>query len=988
MKTFLLPLCIVFTMGISLLPVCAQELVFDFESGDLAAASWVISEGANSKPVGNRQFEFHNDSVAYDKHGEFYLTTLETAEHANPTDDPMCVIESPVFVIKGKTAKLLVGGGQRAETYVGLCLLKDDGDIETVRYARGKDSQKLDEIVWDTEELIGKPVLVQVVDRAQGGWAHIRMDWFRTEGTINENQTVLRRNYVATAEQRRLEAERKRHEAALQNPLVQAQPILYVTRNQYLPDHHNTATMFQTDEINTGSFRGGGSLRVWNPKDNSVTVLLDVPQGIVRDPCLSFDAKKLLISLRRDINDDYHIYEYSLDLDTATPLVVTSGTRLNGTPLKQLTVMPGVSDIDPLYLPSGEIMFSSTREPKYCMCNRHIMCNLYLMNGDGSNIQQVGKSTLFEGHASLTSSGQVLYDRWEYVDRNFGDAQGVWIVNPDGTNHAIYWGNNTASPGGVIDARVLPGNDSVMICTFTSCHDRPWGAIALVDRRLGLDGKEPVIQTWPVEAVDLVEVGNYDTFIGVKQKFEDPFPLSDEWFLASGMVGRGEEMGLYLLGRDGTVALLHEDGPGCYDPIPVVPTTPPPVMASRVDLSQQTGWFYVNNVYEGHGMERVAAGSVKYLRVVESPEKRFWTAPGWDGGTGEQAPGMAWNDFNNKRVLGTVDVESDGSAYFEVPADRFLYLQLLDENGMMVQSMRSGMIARPGEQNGCAGCHESRLDSVPNPTHSPIAMTKPPQQLRPWHGEERLFSYVAEVQPVFDQYCVACHDYGKLETESQPNLAGDLNLLFNTSYVELRNRKLVIVPGAGPHVKLDPLTWGSHKSRLVDVLLNGHPREEIDAKRREMRLMISKETHPEAFDRIVTWIDINAPYFPTYASAYPNNRFGRSPLDEPSLKRLAELCGGDLRWSISFDRPELSPCLAKWSTDAQKRTSEYKEALEIIRRGQAALTETSRGEDPDFEPVIVRERDQQEKYDRLLNTERLMREAIITGQKRFEVSPK
>ena len=969
------------------LPVIAQEIVFDFESGNLADEGWFLVEGANTKPVGNRKAEFHNESVQYDKHGEFYLTTLETAEHARPTDDPMCVIESPVFVIKSQTAKLLVGGGQRPGTYIGLCVLKDGGEIETVRYARGKNSQKLDEITWDTGELVGKPVLVQAVDREQGAWAHIRFDHFRAVGNVDEKLTALRRNYVATAEQRKLEAERKQREAALQNPLVQNQPILYVTRTQYLPDHHNTATMFQTGEINTGSFRGGGSLRVWDPKDGSVTVLLDVPQGIVRDPCLSFDAKKLLVSLRRDVKDDYHIYEYSFDLKTAKQLTVTSGTKLDDTPLKQLTFMPGVSDIDPLYLPSGEIMFSATREPKYCMCNRHIMCNLYLMNGDGSNIQQVGKSTLFEGHASLTSSGQVLYDRWEYVDRNFGDAQGVWVVNPDGTNHAIYWGNNTASPGGVIDARVLPSDDSVMVCTFTSCHDRPWGAIALVDRRLGLDGKKPVMQTWPAEAVDLVDVGNYDTFIRVKQKFEDPFPLSDEWFLASGMVGRGEEMGLYLLGRDGTIALLHEDAPGCYDPTPIIATTPPPAMPNRVDLSQPNGWFYVNNVYEGYGMEHVAPGSIKYLRVVESPEKRFWTQTAWDNGTGTQAPGMTWDDFNNKQILGTVDVESDGSVYFEVPADRFLYLQLLDENGMMIQSMRSGMIARPGEQNGCTGCHESRLESVPNPVQTPIAMTKSPQKLRPWHGEERLFSYVAEVQPVFDQYCVACHDYGKTEANSQPNLAGDLNLLFNTSYVELRNRKLAVVTGAGPHVKLNPYTWGSHKSRLADVMLKGHPRKEIDDKRREMGLMITKESHPEAFGRVITWIDINAPYFPTYASAYPNNRFGRSPLDEPSLKRLGELCGVDLKWSVSFDRPELSPCLAKWSTDSQKQSPEYKEALAIIKCGQAALVETSRGEDPNFEPVITRERDQQEKYDRLQKAERLMREAIMAGQKRFEYFP-
>ena len=35
------------------------------------------------------------------------------------------------------------------------------------------------------------------------------------------------------------------------NPLVSDHPILFVTRKQFRPDHHNTETMFQTGEINT-----------------------------------------------------------------------------------------------------------------------------------------------------------------------------------------------------------------------------------------------------------------------------------------------------------------------------------------------------------------------------------------------------------------------------------------------------------------------------------------------------------------------------------------------------------------------------------------------------------------------------------------------------------------------------------------------------------------------------------------------------------------
>ena len=194
-------------------------------------------------------------------------------------------------------------------------------------------------------------------------------------------------------------------------------------------------------------------------------------------------------------------------------------------------------------------------------------------------------------------------------------------------------------------------------------------------------------------------------------------------------------------------------------------------------------------------MEKIKRGTIKQLRVVESPEKRFWTRPGWDGGTGQQAPGMAWNDFNNKAIVGTAPVEADGSAYFAVPADKFVYFQLLDEKGMLVQSMRSGTIARPGEQAGCVGCHEYRLGTAAY-NSTPLAMRRGPSTLTPWYGPPRNFSYLVEVQPVFDRHCVSCHDYGK-EAGKKLNLAGDLNSCFNTSYVELRSKGLCSSRGGG-----------------------------------------------------------------------------------------------------------------------------------------------------------------------------------------------
>jgi hypothetical protein len=758
------------------------------------------------------------------------------------------------------------------------------------------------------------------------------------------------------------ELEALKQEALTAHPLLTARPILYVARAQYLSDHHNTATMFQTGEINTASFRGGGALKTIDfARGGEVRTLIEVPQGIARDPDVAFDGRTVLFSMRHDREDDYRLYQINAD----------------GAGLRQLTFGSGLSDIDPIYLPDGRIMFTSTREPKFCMCNRHVMGNLFTMEGDGSNIQQIGHSTLHEGHGSLMPDGRVLYDRWEYVDRNFGDAQGLWTVNPDGTNHAVYWGNNTNSPGAVLDARVIPGTEKAVV-TFSSCHDRPWGAIAIIDRRLGLDGKGPVERTWPADAVDLVEVGNYDTFKKVKQKFEDPWPLSDKYFLASGMTGEGERTGIWLLDVFGNQVLLHADGPGCFDPMPLGPRERPTAIPGRIDLARADGYFYVADVYRGTGMETVERGEVKYLRVVESPEKRFWTQENWNNGTGTQAPGMAWDDFNNKRILGTVPVEPDGSVYFAVPADTFVYFQLLDERGMMIQSMRSGTIARPGETAGCVGCHDSRRGTVPADV-KPLALRAGPRQLTPWYGPPRKFSYALEVQPVFDKHCVGCHDFTN-EAAAKPNLAGDLGLMFNASYVELRSRGYVRVVGAGPFATQMPRSWGSHASRLARVLVDGHDDPAIDEK---------FELSAEDFDRIVTWIDINAPYYPEYASAYRNNQYGRSPLSAAELARLSELTGVKLQdqnfsAAVSFTRPETSQCLAKFS---DHEAPVYREALSIIRAGRQKLAAQPRADMADFTLVDPVEINQEAKYQARLEVEKQMRQSIAGGRKDFEAAP-
>ena len=209
------------------------------------------------------------------------------------------------------------------------------------------------------------------------------------------------------------------------------------------------------------------------------------------------------------------------------------------------------------------------------------------------------------------------------------------------------------------------------------------------------------------------------------------------------------------------------------------------LLARAGDDATQEGTIFVTDVYRGSGMERIPRGTVKYLRVVESPEKRHWSPGAWFG-QGYTAPAMNWHSLENKRILGTVPVEDDGSAAFAVPSETFVYFQLLDEHGMMIQSMRSGASVQSGERAACVGCHEDRRATPPamlaasREPSLPLAWRRPPSRLSDWYGPPREFSFMAEVQPVFNKRCVGCHDYGQ-EAGRKLNLAPDRTLTFNTA---------------------------------------------------------------------------------------------------------------------------------------------------------------------------------------------------------------
>ncbi|NCO43401.1 MAG: hypothetical protein COZ06_28880 [Armatimonadetes bacterium CG_4_10_14_3_um_filter_66_18] len=135
------------------------------------------------------------------------------------------------------------------------------------------------------------------------------------------------------------------------------------------------------------------------------------------------------------------------------------------------------------------------------------------------------------------------------------------------------------------------------------------------------------------------------------------------------------------------------------------------------------------------------------------------TSHGPGGGALASTPVSIGNgSWDVKRVLGDADVCEDGSACFTVPARTPVYFQALDAEGHAVQTMRSWSTLQPGETRSCIGCHESKLDAPLSWAKPAVALRAGPQELKPFYGPPRGFSFPAEIQPVLDRHCIRCHN--------------------------------------------------------------------------------------------------------------------------------------------------------------------------------------------------------------------------------------
>jgi hypothetical protein len=659
--------------------------------------------------------------------------------------------------------------------------------------------------------------------------------------------------------------------------------MLFIKRPPFHASHYYTFFVDGCDE----AFHAKNNIYILDLKSGEEKPLVpSLAGGIFGSFELAFDASKVVFDYKPNIESGFRIWEVNIDGSGLRQLTFTPPdeaeriARFNKSHLgvESSTYNNHTDDMHPCYLPDGGICFVSSR------CEYEVYCNpsgqlsvtvLYRMDGNGQNMEKLTNSGVNEFFPRVMNDGRIIYARWEYVDKNSLSIKSLWAMEPDGTNSVEIFGNDHNLPPTFWQPRAMPNRNDLFV--FTGVPHFPqagYGTVLLADTRKDIRTRKPLTYVTPDVDIQHYERGwafrQGDQWVrdrrGRKGRlYAYPYPLSEERFLVSckydeeALWYAPAAYGIYLLDINSRHELIHRDPDvSCWSATPLRPRTKPPVLAKSRDpelAKQNLALCFVSDVHEGQ--EGVPKGTIKYIRINEQVPRPWGSnrpLPGFLTCASFPSPNAhLWVRIQH----GIVPVEKDGSAYFTVPADRSIFFQTLDENYMEVQRERTYVNYRPGEVRSCVGCHEQTKEVFPSTGVTPLALSRPPSVPGPQPGEKsglKVLSYVDDVQPVWDRHCVSCH--GGSDPGAGLDLSGRLTEEWSVSYEQLRDRELVgvVIDEDRPNPDLDglylpPYSMGSHTSRLVKMLLEGHQDIELPLEDRVA---------------ITTWIDSNGQYYGTY----------------------------------------------------------------------------------------------------------------------------
>ena len=553
-----------------------------------------------------------------------------------------------------------------------------------------------------------------------------------------------------------------------------------------------------------------------------------------------WDAARLMFT-SNTLEGRYRIYEISLTEPQALPR------------LMHQIMDDDVDNYSGCWLADESYLFLSTATMNGVPCVRgssHI-ANIYKHEAQTGGIRRLTFDQEHNWDPTMLADGSVMYLRWEYSDIPHFVGRILFSMNPDGTTQRELYGSNSYWPNSMFHAQPIPGDPHKFAAIVSGHHDtRREGELIIFDSSRGRHEADGVLQRIPGHGKKVIPVIEDRLVSDSWPKFLFPYPLDQNFYLVSMRLQERSTYGIYLVDTfDNMTPLLKTPEQALLEIAPLRKHPRPPVRPSIVD-TDKPALAKIIDIYQGPGLKGVPRGTVKSLRI-------FSYAFSYRGMGGQVDRVGLDGPWDVRRIIGTVPVASDGSAFFEVPANTPVAFQPLDKSGRALQLMRSWTTVMPGELQSCTGCHEPQ--SMGSGAHVKMqAMHQPPSKIKPWYGAPRGFSFNREVQPVLDRACVSCHDgsvtdrpdlklQAMVKTGSSSKNYNE-NALFPPAYLELRRFIRGHTIESDMHL-LMPCEFHADTTELVQMLKAGHHNVILTS---------------EEWDRLITWIDLNTPAHGTW----------------------------------------------------------------------------------------------------------------------------
>ncbi len=648
--------------------------------------------------------------------------------------------------------------------------------------------------------------------------------------------------------------------------------------------------------------------------------------SIVRDIDLDFDASRILFTGYKGTNNLFGIYEIKADFAKLTPEMPYQTPEL-------VSPEDGKYDIqwwDACYLPNkDQVIMLGTAAYQFLPCEdgNMPMAVLYRKDRKTGAVRQLTYEQDSDYTPSITHDGRVLYTRWEYSDQPHYFSRVLMTMNPDGIGQLAVWGSNTYVPTFFYCARTIPGDPHKITMIGGGHHDRAEvGRMFIVDPTLARAYPhiyDPPDRSWgppkhtlripfkvlPKERTglahefpgygqdvegDMSDVYTANQFARGKPYFLHPYPLSENYHLAGVKSAPDALIGLYLVDRFDNITLIAECEDGLYcEAIPFCARKRPPIIPDRSVKGKKTCSVHIADIYNGPGLAGIPRGTVKKLRLFSYHYNYHKTgghsSTGWIKGNYQDRVESSWDV---KRPLGTVDIETDGSCCFEMPANVPVSVQPIDGKGRAVQLMRSWIVGMPGERVSCTGCHEDNRSSVH--TKRTIADEKyfkgeiqkitpiDGGMVRPWGFENEMF-------PVVQKYCLGCHgDPAKAPVaKCDQGGAKEVKVDVFTKY-ELSGKRLAMTNAVSAYKMLHPYIRRPGPESEEALL----PQMDYHASTSPLVQMLAKGHHGVQLAdadwlKIYEWIDLNAPFWGKWnPPAFKGDNFMRADEKDQIARRL------------------------------------------------------------------------------------------------------